>query len=708
MRDDIDFALNSIIGPTGNYTLEEIEAAQRLKKKNGGTLLENLEKVTGRGLPSMGTLERQQRDIMKMCEENGIQLQDIESSSQALDKAIDSFSAELQSYGSKNTETVETAQTHDTLKDEEALAAFKGINDAVGGIVYGQDEFIKKLVIAFKRPFVLPPEDERAKNCIYITGPKCTGKHFALNTVVSELDKRKIIKSGKIRTMDLSLYPSASEEKLFLQDLYSALQSKSEVIVFENFDACHTSLLVRLSDLAIKGKCVLSDRYILKDGQLINVTNALASDTVGALSAKGKYLIFVSNLSLDKMAGYMGAPFVNSLGDICESKSLSEEALMKIANREMNELKEKSAKQLRFMLDAEEELLAYSTTMAGKQRGLQGVLDFYDDVLKALAQLKLEGDYIGEKQAKLSLEESEVIVEIDGEKVDLMDALPGRYTGELDAVKKEMEGIVGLKEIKEYVFSLEEYFGVQKRRREAGLKAKEVNKHMIFTGNPGTGKTTIARIISRYLKAIGVLSGGQLVEVSRADLVGKYVGHTAPLTNQVINSAIGGVLFIDEAYSLYRGKDDSFGLEAIDTLVKGIEDNRDDLIVILAGYSKEMEDFLTSNSGLKSRFPNVINFPDYAGSELLAIAKIQAKSMGYKIDEGAETPLLAYFNAVQALRAKDAGNGRLVRNKIEAAVLNQSKRLMKEPDAEMSTLLSEDFDLSDVGGDVFAKTDAEE
>ena len=298
----------------------------------------------------------------------------------------------------------------------------------------------------------------------------------------------------------------------------------------------------------------------------------------------------------------------------------------------------------------------------------------------------------------MTVKDSNVSATIDGTDRKLLDALPGVYMGELESVRKEMDEIVGLKEIKDYIFSLEEYYTVQKKRREAGLKAGEVSKHMIFTGNPGTGKTTIARIVSRYLKAIGILTGGQLVEVSRADLVGKYVGHTAPLTNQVLQSAIGGVLFIDEAYSLYRGKDDSFGLEAIDTLVKGIEDNRDNLIVILAGYSNEMEEFLTSNSGLKSRFPNVVNFPDYTGQELLEISVIIAKSKGYVIDEGAKTNLLTYYNAVQAVRARDAGNGRLVRNKVEEAILNQSKRLVKEPDADMSVLVSEDFDLSDVNG----------
>ena len=251
----------------------------------------------------------------------------------------------------------------------------------------------------------------------------------------------------------------------------------------------------------------------------------------------------------------------------------------------------------------------------------QIVREFYESVLQALAQAKLEGDYSKDAALELRVEEGRILAGNGEEDIDLSALLPEGYRGEIDEIKKEMDGIVGLAKIKEYIFSLEEYYQVQKRRAAEGLKTSELSKHMIFTGNPGTGKTTIARIISKYLKSIGVLTGGQLVEVSRADLVGRYVGHTAPLTNKVISSAIGGVLFIDEAYSLYRGRDDSFGLEAIDTLVKGIEDNRDNLIVILAGYSKEMEQFLTANSGLKSRFPNVIHFPDYTGEELLQIAK---------------------------------------------------------------------------------------
>ena len=253
---------------------------------------------------------------------------------------------------------------------------------------------------------------------------------------------------------------------------------------------------------------------------------------------------------------------------------------------------------------------------------------------------------------------------------------------------------MGLGSVKEHILSLEDNFKIQQLRRQRGLKAELPSMHMIFTGNPGTGKTTVARIVSRYLKAIGALTGGQLVEVSRADLVGQYVGHTAPLTQKAIQSAMGGVLFIDEAYSLYRGRDDSFGLEAIDALVKGMEDHRDKLVVILAGYSREMEEFLSANSGLRSRFPNIIEFPDYTPEELLEITKSIVAGMGYRLDPACEAPLLEEYRRAQLLGdPRVNGNGRMARNKAEAAVIACSRRNMKAPDAErdLELLLPEDF-----------------
>lgn len=711
MRDQIDDALSGIMGNNhSNFTLDEIKAAERLKKKNGGTLLENLRELTGKTLPSMSSIYAENMDIRQLCEQQGIDIDtagyekesDLSSMMSEFEKNLDADFGKLSKNSNAATSAVETAASKE-LKPVDA-EAFNGVAQKVCETVYGQDDFVRKMVIAFKRPFVMSPEKDMPANNIYICGKEDTGRHHTLKALMAELKNRGILRSSDIVTMDLSLYPTSTEEKLFLQDLYQALESNAQVILFENYDACHTAYLNSLSELVMTGNCKLAARYVMQNGQLVGVTNALAQNAVGSLKASGKFLIFISTNKLDKLADCFGAPFVNAIGDVCQTAALTEDALEKIAAREKDELTELASRQLKFALEYSDDFTAYSVTKSGRNAGLGGILDFYEDVVKALAQLRLERDFAKDAVIRLSIEKDDnaelssgiLMAECGEERINLLGTLPGGYMGEIDAIKAEMDGIVGLKEIKEYVFSLEEYYRTQQRRREQGLKASEVSKHMIFTGSPGTGKTTIARIISKYLKAIGVLSGGQLVEVSRADLVGRYVGHTAPLTNQVINSAIGGVLFIDEAYSLYRGKDDAFGLEAIDTLVKGMEDNRDNLIVILAGYSKEMQQFLTANSGLKSRFPNIINFPDYDGNELLAIAKINAKSKGYVIDEGAEPALLAYFNAVQAVRAADAGNGRLARNKIEEAILNQSRRLVAEPEADLSLLTSLDFELDDV------------
>ena len=266
---------------------------------------------------------------------------------------------------------------------------------------------------------------------------------------------------------------------------------------------------------------------------------------------------------------------------------------------------------------------------------------------------------------------------------------------DLDQVLAELDALCGLERVKKDVKSLINLVKVQKLRQELGLPVSPMSLHLVFLGNPGTGKTTIARLVAKYLKAIGALKGGQLVEVTRADLVGRYTGHTAPLTNSVIESALGGVLFIDEAYSLYRGEQDSFGLEAIDTLVKGMEDHRDELVVILAGYTREMEIFLTANSGLASRFPNKIEFPDYTAEELLQITHVQAKNKGYRLAESCTEPLLGYYARWQAADARTAGNGRLARNTLEKAIFHQSRRLVAEPAAELDLLLPSDLELKE-------------
>ncbi|MCR5521088.1 MAG: AAA family ATPase [Lachnospiraceae bacterium] len=714
MRDDIDDSLNGILGKRSNYTLDEIKEAQKRRKKEGGNLIDNLRKVTGRSLPNASY--DSSLDIGQMCRDRGINLDDRppfepapanSDSDRVYDNDVSYSSINEALTGAKKLERELDDFTQNIDHDYNGgkpvtpgPEKFNGLADEIMNTVLGQEAFLKKLTIAFKRPYVLSRPGKLPANTIYITGPAYTGRHFALSTIVKKMAARGILRSSEVTVIDLSLYPSAGEEKLFLQDLYCALSSENEVILFENFENCHISFLNNLCDLVMKGQCRLSSRYVLQNGQLINVANSLAHDAVGTFDVQGKFLVFISTGSIEKLADCFGAPFVNSITDICETDRLGRDTIAQIASIEMNKLKELASSHLHFNLQVADEVVDHSVAASDKNAGLKAVLKFYEDFLDALVQIRLETDLPEGADIHLYMsEDGRVTAESGGETTDLFACLPAAYTTGLETVREELAQIVGLKEIKEYILGLEEYYRIKKRRSEEGLKSSDVSKHMIFTGNPGTGKTTIARIISRYLKAIGVLTGGQLVEVSRADLVGRYVGHTAPLTNQVIKSAIGGVLFIDEAYSLYRGTEDSFGLEAIDTLVKGIEDNRDNLVVILAGYSNEMEEFLTSNSGLKSRFPNLINFPDYTGEELVAIAHSIAKGKGYSIDEGADTSLLAYFNAVQALRPSDAGNGRLARNKVEEAILNQSRRLIAEPGSDLSLLLSQDFDLNDIAGD---------
>jgi len=241
----------------------------------------------------------------------------------------------------------------------------------------------------------------------------------------------------------------------------------------------------------------------------------------------------------------------------------------------------------------------------------------------------------------------------------------------------ELNSLVGLRSVKRLIEEIYSFVEIQKRRQKEKLASEPLGLHMIFKGNPGTGKTTVARILGKLFKEVGVLPKGHLVEVERADLVGEFIGHTAQKTRDQVKKALGGILFIDEAYSLARGGEKDFGKEAIDALVKGMEDHRDNLILILAGYQDEMNWFIETNPGLRSRFPIHISFPDYSNEELLAIADLMLQQRQYFLSNGAREEF-RFVIEKEHKRHEHSGNARLVRNLIERAIRRQAVRLLQK------------------------------
>ena len=576
----------------------------------------------------------------------------------------------------------------------EHLGSFEGLADEVKKTVLGQDAFVEGVARAMRRPFVLGTEPPAARNVVLLCGGAGTGRHFALTETARCMAARGLLQSDQIASLDLALYPNSGAEKLFLQDLYAALYAPGEIVVFEHYESCYPGFLKTISDLAVKGSAPLSSRYLVnKEGILVDAGTALAPGAVSRIDPRGKYLIFFSNKGREAMADHFGAAFVSALGDVCTTTPFAREDLAALAAQQLNALARKVQTRLGLTLSAGADVRDHVAARCTPEQGAAGLAACCDKIFRALSEYCLQTDKKLTGTVTLTARPDGIDFQLgNAAPARLFDLLPAAYTGAVDEIKQELDELVGLAPVKEYVFGLADNIQVQQRRAAAGFKTASLSMHMIFTGNPGTGKTTIARLVARYLKAIGALKGGQLIEVGRGDLVGRYTGHTAPLTNSVIESALGGVLFIDEAYSLYRGEQDSFGLEAIDTLVKGMEDHRDELVVILAGYTKEMETFLTANSGLASRFPNKIEFPDYTADELLDITTVLAKGKGYRLAESCTFPLLGYYKRRQALDSRTAGNGRLARNTLEKAIFNQSRRLVAEPAAELDLILPGDLE----------------
>ena len=674
--DDWESLMNGVFGPGGRFKAAPGTSAP----KTGGSA----------ALPDLNAaLLEQQKRLDELLKQQNAQLKTQSDATAAALESSRQMLRDMEDEGLLARGTTDVKPEH--------LGSFEGLAAEVKQTVLGQDAFVDSVVRAMRRPFVLGTEAPAARNVILLTGGAGTGRHFALEETARCMAARGLLQSDRIATLDLALYPNSGAEKLFLQDLYAALHAPGEILAFEHYESCYPGFLKTMSDLAVKGSAPLSSRYLVnKEGILVDAGTALAPGAVSRIDPCGKYLIFYSHKGREALADKFGAALVSALGDVCETASYTREDLAALAAQQLNGLAQKIRTRLGLTLSAGADVRDYVAAQCTAQKGAAGLSACTDRIFRALSEYCLRTDETLTGTVTLTAGPEGVLFRLnDGADQPLFDLLPAAYTGALDAIRAEINELVGLAPVKEYVFGLADNLQVQQRRAAAGLKTASLSMHMIFTGNPGTGKTTIARLVAKYLKAIGALKGGQLVEVTRADLVGRYTGHTAPLTNSVIESALGGVLFIDEAYSLYRGEQDSFGLEAIDTLVKGMEDHRDELVVILAGYTREMETFLTANSGLASRFPNRIEFPDYTAVELLQITRVLAKNKGYTLAEACTEPLLGYYARWQESDARTAGNGRLARNTLEKAIFHQSRRLVAEPAAALDLILPSDLELKE-------------
>ncbi|MCR4397824.1 MAG: AAA family ATPase [Firmicutes bacterium] len=597
---------------------------------------------------------------------------------------------------------IQSALAHERpLQRRQVDAAFDWIEHEMAQYVLEQPDCIRDLCVAFKRPFVSGGR-KSYRNLVFVCGPEGSGRHLAVSVMARLMRDRGLMSRTMTSRLDLAKYATEkAAEDLFVPDLYKALYGPDAVVVLENPEKAHASALDKLVSLGVNGALKLDRRYVSQLGKMAEVTGALMLGTTDEIQCNGKYLVFITGVDASSLGNMFPRPFMENVLDTASTKPLSRRALSALAKSWLEDYAGEAVENLGLSLswkDVEDWVVAH----ADPKRGAHGVRECIESFIEEpLVELQLRKVVPPGMSCRVLVKDDALYLRTPvGE--HSLDAVRRRREEEApEALDRELERIIGLDSVKAFINDLKHNLRAQKMREAQGERPPKMALHMIFTGNPGTGKTTMARLVARYLKALGYISSGHLVEVGRPDLVGQYVGETAQKTLSRVRSALGGVLFIDEAYSLARDKDDVYGIEAVDTLVKAMEDNRENLVVILAGYTAEMEEFLKTNPGLRSRFNYTVEFPDYTPEEMLKILGVLARAAGYSIEPGCEEPLLEMFERLQIPGRNDSGNGRLVRNLLERAIAAHSRRIATAgagggvAEAELNALTPADFGLKE-------------
>lgn len=582
---------------------------------------------------------------------------------------------------------------------------FKSIERLLKEELLGQDLYIKKLIDFIKEKIV---KDE--KGILLLAGEKDTGKKTSIRILIEEMYKEELIKSDKINEINLDTYNFKLGYNAFLSDLHEKLKSNSKCIMFKNIQNTTKDIINVISKLCLNSCFNLNEDYIIKNNVLVRVDEEnkkeinntlnleeIHKEKINELICHNKFIIFTCDYKNISLETVFGEELINKIDKILYTKDLNDNERNIVVRRRIietiNNVKEELS--LDIMIDLNKDHLhneyfgicKYLQESYKKDSNLSISEYIKYKLNNPLKNLILKENIGINNRLFIYVENDEICCKVSSKVYKLNEYT----TPTLEEAKYKLNSIIGIKELKNFIYNVQNNYKVQNIRERLGLTTSKISMNMIFAGNAGTGKTNAARITFEYLNALGLLSRGVFKEVSKADFVSENINETSKKTMEVIGSAIGGVLFIDEAYSLCESEDDKIGKEIVDALLKGIEDNRDNLVVILAGYQDDMERFISINPGLKSRFPNIIHFEDYTPYQMYAIAVNIAKSKGYKIADNVEDDLIDLFAKNQISGKNDLGNARFVRNIIENAIMDASRRYLQDKQKKIDLLERHNF-----------------
>lgn len=571
----------------------------------------------------------------------------------------------------------------------------KRMKESVSTKIIGLDQFLDELSIIIQQSLLKEKQLYPYKEVLLISSPKSQGVKTAIQEFFKELFNYKLIEKEKVTTIDLASYTSGSETlQMFLLDLYHAFSGDGQGTIFTNVEACPQDLRLAMNQLVTDGKVKLDGRYIFDNGELHKVQGRLVSGSFDSIEAKDQFII----LQTDKKVEEALSIFTNtSRGRITSQilvDPLEKEDRLMLFQKFYEDYMKRLERNLGVYISINLQSFQNHSHSLFNEAGAKGLHHFANEIYTELNKYFVEHPEQLEEEWEITCGEEEVNLLHEHASIQLISLQ--EESSSLAEIEKKINDLIGLEEVKNSLEELKLYIENQRQRRERGRETGLIGVHFLFKGNPGTGKTIVARLVAEYLKAVGYLSEGHLVEVDRSGLVGEYIGHTAVKTMNQVRAAMGGVLFIDEAYALARGGEKDFGREAVDTLVKAMEDYQGQFVTIFAGYPEEMDELLEVNPGLHSRISQVFTFEDYSSEEMVEISQLIARNNGYTIDQAVLRELPEYFNQHQIKGRTDGGNGRLARQVVEAAITKQAVRILGDATVqagEEDLLRLEDFGL---------------